>query len=134
MKVDPAHRKTSGHIVASFNAHVDSSSSKDNEFVERGVGKLPTTITVCSHKKAKKDRRSDIKYNEIQRLEYIIEAQKAEIRMYRKRIDELNNGASAVLLLGESVNKTLNENKERGRIIVDKIGIADDNRTDKEVK
>jgi len=114
--------------------HVDSSSSENTELIERRVGKPPATITLCSHKKAKKERRSDIKCNEIQRLEYSIEAQKVEIQKYRKRIDELNNGTVTVLLLGESMNKTLNNNIERGGVISGKTGIVGGNRTEKEVK
>ena len=47
--------------------------------------------------------------------------------MYRNRIHELNNGAAAALLLGESMNETLNNNIERGRMLVGEIGIFDDN-------
>ena len=60
---------------------------------------------VCSHKMAKKEKRSDRKCNEIQRPEYIIEVQKVEIRMYRKVIGVLNNGAAVALLLGKSMKK-----------------------------
>ena len=54
--------------------------------------------------------------------------------MYRKRIDKLNNYVDTTLLVGESVNETLNNNIKMGRIIAGKIGIFDDNRTNKEVK
>ena len=88
---------------------------------------------VCSHKMAKKEKRSDRKCNEIQRPEYIIEVQKVEIRMYRKVIGVLNNGAAVALLLGKSMKKTLNDNVERRRIIAGKVEIADDDRPNKEV-
>ena len=66
--------------------------------------------------------------------DYIIEAQQAEIRMYRNRISVLNNSAAAALLLGESMTKILNKNIKRRRIIAGEVGIVDGDRTNKEVK
>ena len=65
LKVDLVHRKLSGYIVAGVKVHVDSSSIKDTEFVERRVGKAPANITVCSHKKPRRRDGGDSKCNDI---------------------------------------------------------------------